>query len=125
MIHGTLALADDNFWTGAPPLADDNFWFDEEPSQVSTPTAPTKPVPRLYLVETLRDAPAFSARPACAGKADIMDATRGSAVDDAKTICAGCPVIDECRAWVSEEPDYSGVAGGELFTPTTRKKAQQ
>jgi hypothetical protein len=98
-------------------LAPDDFWTGD-----TTPEYTAPKVPRLHIVETLRDAPVFSDRPACAGRPDLTDATRGKAVDEARALCATCPVFMECSEWVSGEPDFVGVAGGELFTPTTRRK---
>lgn len=105
--------------TSPEQLAPASFWTGD-----TTPNNASKK-PRLRVVETMRDAPVFSDRPACAGQPDLMDATRGSAVDKALSLCAECPVRMECLRWVDEEPDFVGVAGGELFTPTTRGKGQE
>lgn len=105
--------------TSPEQLAPESFWMGD----TRTDEAPRKP--RLHVVETMRDAPVFSDRPACAGRPETMDATRGAAVDKALSICAECPVRMECLQWVDEEPDFVGVAGGVLFTPTTRGKGQK
>ena len=105
--------------TSPDHLATDDFWTGD-----TTPEPATPKVPRLHIVETQRDAPIFTDRPACTGRADLMDATRGHAVDEALAVCESCPVRMECLQWVSEEPDFVGVAGGELFTPTTRRKGR-
>lgn len=34
------------------------------------------------------------------------------AVDLAKEVCEGCPVVDECLDWALEHPDLEGVWGG-------------
>ncbi|AKU18105.1 WhiB family transcriptional regulator [Luteipulveratus mongoliensis] len=33
-------------------------------------------------------------------------------VQYAATICAGCPVLDECREWAINAPDQYGIWGG-------------
>lgn len=65
----------------------------------------------------------WTARAACAGRWQVMespDETRG------KRVCAGCPVVAECTAWVMslhpyEQPD--GVVAG--MSPRDRKRARR
>ncbi|MGH3876502.1 MAG: WhiB family transcriptional regulator [Actinophytocola sp.] len=37
---------------------------------------------------------------------------KGSDVRAAKAVCAGCPVIDQCRAYALGRSDLSGIWGG-------------
>ncbi len=37
---------------------------------------------------------------------------KGSDVRPAKTVCAGCPVLDTCRAYAMDRPNLSGIWGG-------------
>jgi hypothetical protein len=78
---------------------------------------------------------------ACVGRLDLMtmpylDRPVGQAggitytrahraqVARAKTLCASCPRLDECRAWSLGEPDPANgmIAGG--MTPADRKAAR-
>lgn len=51
---------------------------------------------------------------ACVGHASEHDATSGPEALLALRRCADCPVREWCRAWVETEPDYAGVAAGEV-----------
>jgi WhiB family redox-sensing transcriptional regulator len=37
---------------------------------------------------------------------------KGSDVRPAKAVCAGCPVLDTCRAYALDRPELSGIWGG-------------
>jgi hypothetical protein len=39
---------------------------------------------------------------------------KSEAIDKARQVCAGCPVIDECRAFISKYPEQEGVWAGTL-----------
>jgi WhiB family transcriptional regulator, redox-sensing transcriptional regulator len=41
------------------------------------------------------------------------DPSRGRRVARAKAICAGCPVVAECRAWAHRVEEPYGIWGGE------------
>lgn len=54
---------------------------------------------------------------ACAGKGLMMDPAPGDeiGVAFAKALCAGCPVLDQCRTWMStldRKTDPGGVLAG-------------
>lgn len=59
---------------------------------------------------------------ACAGSPEATDQTRPPRVWDALALCAGCPVIEQCRQWAEDEPDYVGVAGGAVYTTRHRNR---
>jgi WhiB family transcriptional regulator, redox-sensing transcriptional regulator len=37
---------------------------------------------------------------------------KGSDVRSAKFVCAGCPVLEQCRAYAVDRPNLSGIWGG-------------
>lgn len=63
-------------------------------------------------------------RAACNGEWELMGATDGPEVLEALKLCAACPVLDACRAWVATEPMFEGVAGGDLHTRTGKARAR-
>lgn len=54
----------------------------------------------------------------CAGEDPALFFPRGHTgpwqhvIDDAKTICGGCPVIEQCLTWALETGEEHGVWGG-------------
>lgn len=55
----------------------------------------------------------WAAEAACKGKTEVMFPERGASVDPARGICAGCPVLEPCRAWAETVPgSQSGVIAG-------------
>lgn len=57
---------------------------------------------------------------ACTNQPETMDNTRPPLVWDALTICASCPVVEQCRRWAETETEYVGVAGGAVWTSRHR-----
>jgi hypothetical protein len=62
---------------------------------------------------------------ACRGHADLFDVARTdrAAIVKAKTICASCPVLDDCRAWLADQPATlrpCGVVAGRYVAPPPR-----
>lgn len=62
---------------------------------------------------------AWTADAACAGRTDYFFAPAGERPEarivrenEARSICAGCPVLRECRDWARENREY-GFWGGE------------
>ena len=50
---------------------------------------------------------------ACRGcDPDIFFPRRGKDVHEPKTICAGCPVLEECREWATFYGERQGIWGG-------------
>lgn len=45
----------------------------------------------------------------------LFDRTVGPSVAKAKAVCAQCPVIADCLAWVTQDIHYMGVAAGEVW----------
>ena len=61
---------------------------------------------------------------ACRGcDPDIWFPTRGKDVHQAKTICAECPVIGQCRSWAIFYGERQGVWGG--LTGNERRRARR
>jgi hypothetical protein len=59
---------------------------------------------------------------ACRGHADLFDVARTdrAAVAKAKAICASCPALDDCRAWLADQPAAlrpCGVVAGRYVAP--------
>lgn len=61
---------------------------------------------------------------ACSGEWELMGATDGPEVIEALKLCASCPVLDACRAWVATETMFEGVAGGDLHTRTGKARVR-
>lgn len=64
---------------------------------------------------------------ACADEPGLMASTTAPQVWEAQARCRACPVISQCRQWVATQPDYEGVAAGEIHrpTPTGRRAARR
>lgn len=62
---------------------------------------------------------------ACVNKPHLTDATRAPQVWEALTLCASCPVVQQCLRWATAEEDYVGVAGGRIFTARRRARTQR
>lgn len=65
----------------------------------------------------------WTSRAACAGQWQVMEDPDD---EHGKRVCAGCPVVAECQAWVMslhtyEQPD--GVVAG--MSPRDRKRARR
>lgn len=82
--------------------------FDYQP-----PVRPSRP--RKTRTTASTSAPPLAAEPACRGRWDLIDSPCGENVTKALELCARCPVLDQCRAWAESEPEFSGVAGGQVF----------
>ncbi|GAA0918647.1 WhiB family transcriptional regulator [Nonomuraea longicatena] len=69
------------------------------------------------------EVPDWHARAACIGQALVMSSRKAAGIAEAKTICARCPVIDECRTWaaeLTEDQDPEMVMGGLTFVERRR-----
>lgn len=65
-------------------------------------------------------------RSACRGRADLMNTTDGATRTRAVHLCLSCPVIADCRAWltgVDDATDPGGVAGG--WTERERRRGRE
>ncbi|MEW2478691.1 WhiB family transcriptional regulator [Mycobacterium sp. NPDC049093] len=49
---------------------------------------------------------------ACANKPELFFVGNGKPVDEAKAICAQCPVTSECRRWAIDNGELHGVWAG-------------
>lgn len=47
------------------------------------------------------------------------------AVDAAKAVCDGCPVIQECRDWADECGEKFGIWGGESSRERRRRRSER
>lgn len=82
--------------------------------------------PRLaHVLAATRTAPLLPDEPACYGRGDMMSATRGRAAAEALALCQQCPLaaFQACRRWVDQEPDYTGVAAGKIYTAARAQEA--
>ncbi|CAN5911423.1 hypothetical protein BH23ACT2_BH23ACT2_18440 [soil metagenome] len=71
---------------------------------------PGAPVDLLDTLGALAQRPAWHASAACRGVgAELFFPERGASTDDARALCAVCPVVDECRSAGEGE---QGVWGG-------------
>lgn len=65
--------------------------------------------------EPAADPLVWSTRAACAGHPELTDERTKRGARRALELCAGCPVIAQCRAWADSEATYVGVAGGRVY----------
>lgn len=66
------------------------------------------------LLVLLDQRPAWHRRAACrtAASADFFS-TGAAAIERARAVCSGCPVLTECRSWaLAQGPDLHGTWGG-------------
>lgn len=70
----------------------------------------------------------WSDRAACKGLTDVMFPVRGDwqGVELAKSICASCPVINNCLDFISRNPErygvWAGIAGKEITEERKRRQ---
>jgi WhiB family redox-sensing transcriptional regulator len=73
---------------------------------------PDAPDPAVLTLEGLIQRPEWQRRAACRGAGIRMFfPERGEPTAPARSVCAHCPVSDECRAFAVEDPDIVGVWG--------------
>jgi hypothetical protein len=59
---------------------------------------------------------------------DVADRHDTQAIAQAKTVCASCPVLRDCRAWLAGLPRYQrpcGVVGGRFLPPPRLRPAYE
>ncbi len=74
-----------------------------------------RPSPDRDFLEALLDRPAWMEHGACRGVGnETFFTSRGQRmlVKAAKTMCATCPVIEDCLAYALDQPDLQGIWGG-------------
>ena len=65
------------------------------------------------ILDCLPVRPAWQARAACRGmNPEIFYPSRGQLLNDARAVCARCPVRDECREWALDRVERFGIWGG-------------
>lgn len=58
-----------------------------------------------FLVEVAQGAAGpWRAEAACSGETSVMFPDRGDPVGPARSLCAGCPVLEECTEWADTLP---------------------
>jgi len=67
---------------------------------------------------------AWMAHAACGGRGDDLFYPSGylktaAQVEEARAVCAGCPVVGACRQWALEVPEPHGIWGA--TTPSERR----
>ncbi|MBI4882895.1 MAG: WhiB family transcriptional regulator [Actinobacteria bacterium] len=64
------------------------------------------------MIDTYR--PQWHRNAACHGQTSSFFPKRGQPIDDARAICAACPVLDQCREYVTRvaAPEMYGVWAG-------------
>ncbi|GIH26022.1 hypothetical protein Aph01nite_43320 [Acrocarpospora phusangensis] len=74
----------------------------------------------MTVSQLLRHAPEWLSRGACGGQSKLMyDESRP---EMARAVCYGCPVLDDCRAWVTAlSPDQD--PGGVIAATTEKERA--
>lgn len=79
-------------------------------------------IAQAVVERAIREGDPWQLHAACGDDPDLMEHTTAPAVFEALAVCAGCPVIAQCKAWVDEELDYVGVAAGLVYTTRRRGK---
>lgn len=67
------------------------------------------------LLRIVHDTTNWRDRAVCRTDPRATNGDTPAAVAKALSMCARCPVIQQCDAWVSLEPDFRGVAGGRII----------
>lgn len=70
--------------------------------------------------------PDWMSRAACKGTDETLwfpPPEKGKLADEAKDICACCPVVAECLQWAYDSDSWDGIFGGQ--TGTERRKAHR
>ena len=87
----------------------------------------TKRKPKRYRATRRIAGQRWRAQAACAGDTDPVwvthpSAMRPDAVERARGVCAGCPVLGECMAWHRRDEWFEGLAAGVLWTAPRWKR---
>ena len=61
----------------------------------------------------MSERPTWHADAACKGATSLFYPGQGVAMDDAKTLCQGCPVRVQCLDYALTRPEIHGTWGGE------------
>lgn len=70
--------------------------------------------------------PAWHRQAACHGLTSLMFTERGESTEDAKAVCAGCPVRVLCLEWsLTQGPTLSGIWGGLSQKERRREKRRR
>ena len=76
----------------------------------------------LGLIDFVDPAPTWFAQAACRGKTAVFFLDKGQPATEAKLICAGCPVRQECLDYAIAKREVRGIWGG--LTPVERRQAR-
>ena len=66
----------------------------------------------------------WQAAAVCVENPRATDAETPQETSTALAMCGRCTVVAQCRAWADSEPQFMGVAGGQVYGDSRSKKSQ-